>query len=514
MSTIKILRTISGSILFILITLSCTSDFEQINKNQTGLTGDRFEENLLFTRSLVYGALRYTEYQRAQQLYAQHYMQYYSVSVTYFPTGRYITRNDWLTAYWREAYSDFGMQAQQVIELTENDESKANKTSIAKIWKVFIMHRITDFWGDVPYSDAFKGNIAPAYTPQSEIYYDMISVLKQEAANLSNSDSESFGESDVIFQGDKNLWIKFANSLRLRLSMRLSNVDPAFAQQQVSELIVEGNLISSNMESAVLPYGRDFGNAIENVQPMSILRNFNEYRMSNTMVDYLKNNGDPRLGLFVEPTETGVYRGLQNGLNPEQISASNLSEFSRDTNIISNQATSTGLLTYSEVLFLKSEAAMRGWGPGSAKQLYENGIRASIDYWYTTYTNYKNTLPEDEANALPVVIIDETAINTYLTSANVSYNPSSGLEQIITQKWVALINQGFESYAEYRRTGFPKLNPIPNTNGESETGGSSLPLRVKYPAEEQSLNRNAYNEALARQGPDLPTTRIWWDVEQ
>ncbi len=513
MSTIKSIWNISCSILFMLTLASCTSDFEDINKNQTGLTGDRFEEDLLFTRALVYGALRYTEYQRAQQLYAHHYMQYYSVSVSYFPTGRYITRNDWLTAYWREAYSDFGMQNQQVIELTKDDELKVNKNSIAKIWKVFIMHRITDFWGDVPYSDAFNGNVAPSYTPQSEIYYDMIEVLKKEAENLGNTDGgESFGDSDVVFQGDKNKWIKFANSLRLRLSMRLSNVDPAFAQQQVSELIAEDNFISNNSESAELPYGRDFGNATENVQPMSILRIFGEYRMSNTIVDYLKNNNDPRLELYAEPAENGSFNGLQNGLNPEQISASDLADFSKDSNIISNQATSSGLLIYPEVLFLKAEAAMRGWGTGSAQQFYNDGIRASINYWNATYLDLKNTLPEDESAALPEITINETEIKDYITSENIAYNPSMAMEQIITQKWVALINQGFEAYAEYRRTGFPQLNPIPNTNGESETGGSSLPLRVRYPAEEQSLNRNAYNEAVARQGPDLPTTPVWWDV--
>lgn len=513
-SLIKSFRyLVFSGVLCLFLMASCTSDFVETNKNQTGLTGDRFEEDLLFTRSLVYGALRYTEYQRAQQLYTQHYMQYYAVSVPFFPTGRYITRNDWLTAYWREAYSDFGMQAQQVIELTQDVDSKSNKTSIAKIWKVFIMHRITDFWGDVPYFDAFNGGVVPSYTPQSEIYYDMLAVLKQEADNLEGPSQESFGSADVVYQGNKDLWIKFANSLRLRLAMRLSNVDPATAQQQVTELMAEDNFISSNEESALLPYGPDFGNATENVQPMSILRLFNEYKMSNTLVDFLKENNDPRLELFVEPTESGAYEGLRNGLNPEEINATDLSDFSRDSDIISNQSTATGLLIYSEVLFLKAEAISRGWASGSAQEMYEDAIKASIGYWYSTYLNFKNTLPDEEANALPEIVVDAAIVNSYLSSTNVVYNPSRALEQIITQKWVALINQGFEAYAEYRRTGFPDLNPIPNTNGESETGGSDLPVRVRYPAEEQSLNRISYNEAIERQGPDLPTTPVWWDVD-
>ncbi len=513
MSTTKFITYSSIFILFILVVGSCTSDFDEINRSQTGLTGDRFEEDLLLTRSLVYGALRYTEYQRAQQLYTQHYMQYYAVSVSYFPTDRYVTRNDWLTAYWREAYADFGMQCQQVIELTEGNVLKSNKTSIAKIWKVFIMHRITDFWGDVPYFEAFTGDITPAYTPQEEIYQDMLSVLKEEAVKLATPSTENFEAADVIYNGDRGLWIKFANSLRLRLAMRLSNVNPTLAQQHVSEVLAEDNLITNNTESAVLPYGKDFGNAIENVQPMSVLRNFNEYRMSNTLVDFLKDNNDPRLELFVEPTEGGEYEGLQNGLNPEQINVSDLANFSRDSNIISNQATPTGLMIYPEVLFLKAEAALRGWGTGSAQQFYEDGIKASIDYWNTIYTTLKNTLPAEEADALPNLAITDITISDYIAEPAVAYNSATGLDQIITQKWVALLNQGFEAYAEYRRTGFPKLNPIPNTNGESETGGTSLPIRVKYPAEEQTLNRIEYNIAIGRQGPDLPTTSVWWDIQ-
>ena len=492
---------------------ACTSDFEEINKSQTGLTADRFDEDLLFTRSLVYGALRYTEYQRAQQLYAHHYIQYYSVSVPYFPTDRYVTRNDWLTAYWREAYADFGMQAQQVIDLTESNPAKSNKTSIARIWKVFIMHRLTDFWGDVPYFEAFQGDVTPAYTPQGQIYEDMLTVLEEEAANLATPSTESFGNADVVYQGDRNLWIKFANSLRLRLAMRLSEVNPALSQQHVSAVLSKDNLIADNSESALLPYGKDFGNATENIQPMSVLRNFNEYRVSNTLVDFLQENDDPRLPLLVEPNEEGNYAGLPNGLNPEQLSALDLSNFSRDTDIIANQAAPTGLLIYPEVLFLKAEAVLRGWAPGSAQQFYEDGVRASINYWNNLYLDLKNTLPAEEADALPAITVTDSAISAYVAQPAIAYNAATGLEQIITQKWVALLNQGFEAYAEYRRTGFPALNPIPNTNGESETGGTTVPVRVQYPAEEQTLNRIEYNAAVARQGPDLPTTRVWWDVQ-
>ncbi len=494
-----------------IILWSCTSEFDEINENRTAVTQDRFDEDLLFTRSLVYGALRYTEYQRVQQLYTQHYMQYYSVSVDYFPTGRYISRNDWLTDYWNAAFADFGMQCQQIIDITEGDELKTSKNAIARIWKAFIIHRITDLFGDIPYEVAFSGIIEPEYTTQEEIYLDMLNELKEAASVLETPSIENFGVSDVVYGGDVNSWIRFANSLRLRLAMRLSEVEPEVAETHVSEVLAENILISSNEEAALLSYGRDKGFALENIQPMSILKSFGEYKMSNTFVDFLKENNDPRLPIFSEPNAEGEYLGLQNGLNPQELAELDLDSFSEDTDIISNQAAPTGLLTYPEILFLQAEAALRGWGPGSAETLYEQGIRASIAYWEEVYLDIVSRIPPEEAAALPVIDIPQDSIDAYLLSPNIQYNPANGLEQIITQKWVANLNQGLESYAEYRRTGFPKLNPIPNTDGQSETGGAELPSRLRYPAEEQALNRQNYESAVARQGPDLMTTKVWWD---
>ena len=505
---------------FLLVVLSaCTNDFEEINKNQTGLTADRFDEDLLFTRATVYGALRYTEFQRSQHLYAQHYMQYYAMAIPNFPTGRYVTVNDWLTSYWREAYADFGMQCQQIINLTAEVESKANKNSIAKIWKVFIMHRLTDFWGDVPYFEAFQGDLTPAYTPQEEIYNDMLAVLKAEAEALNTPEVENFGGSDLIYDGKPQDWIRFANSLRLRLAMRLSEIDPVLAEQHVREVLTDNNVISTNEQSAVMPYGLDFGNADENKQPMSLFRTFagtGEYRVSNTLVDYLQDNNDPRLEIYIETVETegleGQYIGLRNGLNAQELSQLSKDNFSRDSEIISGAYSPTGLLIYPEVLFLRAEAALRGWGPGNAADLYNQGIAASINYWNAVYADLQERIPSDDQTALPNLNITDSLINAYITQPSIAYNPATGVQQIITQKWLALINQGFEAYAEYRRTGFPQLNPIPNTNGESETGGTELPRRIRYPVEEQALNREQYNAAITRQGADLPTTRMWWDA--
>ncbi|EMR02553.1 SusD/RagB family nutrient-binding outer membrane lipoprotein [Cesiribacter andamanensis] len=496
----------------LLMPTACTDRFEELNVSPTAVQEDRINEDLLFTRSLVYGALRYTEFQRAQQLYANHYIQYYAMSVDRFETDRYITRNDWLTDYWTAAYADFGMQIQQVINISARNENKLNKTAIARIWKVFIMHRITDLWGDVPYFDAFSGIITPRYDRQEDIYLDMLNELKEAEASIDPSRTLNFGSADVLYGGNLTLWRKFANSLRLRLAMRLSEVAPAVAEAHVREVLAAGNLISTNAESALMRYGRDFGNADENIQPMGVIRSFNEYRASSTLVDFLQQNNDPRLEIYLEPAN-GEFVGLRNGLNPTEINALDPDDYARDSQIISNLFAPSGLLIYPEVLFLQAEAALRGWGPGNAQEYYEQGISASIAYWLDVYQDLQGRIPASELASLPQLDINQEQINTFLAEPGIAYNPSRALEQIITQKWLANINQGFEGYADYRRTGFPRLTPIPNTDGQSETGGSNVPSRLRYPAEEQALNRENYQEAVQRQGPDLPTTRVWWDAD-
>ena len=492
--------------------VSCTGDFDEINVSPTAVQEDRIDEDLLFTRSLVYGALRYTEFQRAQHLYENHYIQYYAMSVDRFETGRYITRNDWLTDYWQAAYADFGMQCQQVINIAGKEDRKANKVAMARIWKVFIMHRITDFWGDVPYFEAFSGDITPAYDDQAAIYTDMLEELRDAVDSFSPTADDSFGAADVIFQGDTEAWVRFANALRLRLAMRISNADPALAEQHVRQVLEDGRIIGDNTQNVLMPYGRDFGNADENIQPMSLIRSFNEYRASNTLVDFLKNHNDPRLPLYIEPIETGEFIGLQNGLNPAEVNDLNPNNFSRESQLISNPYAPGILLSHAEVQFLRAEAALKGWdNEADARSYYEAGVKSSVNFWLEVREDLRSRVPESEAAAIPDTIITEAAISEYLEEPGVQFDNERALEQIITQKWLAGISQGFEAYADYRRTGFPVLNPIPNTDGASETGGSEVPRRIRYPIEEQALNSANYEAAVARQGADLPTTRMWWD---
>jgi hypothetical protein len=269
--------------------------------------------------------------------------------------------------------------------------------------------------------------------------------------------------------------------------MRLSKADPAFARIVVSEVMTENNLIASNADNALM--GTQPTGQFINRYPLAILFNFDELRVSKTMVDLLKNLNDPRLAVYAQPVENvtpPTYVGLLNGLSAQQLAQPQNAKalYSKMGTAIRAEGTPIDILTYPEVSFLKAEAVQRGWATGNAATFYQQGIRASMAKRAVTNT---------------------AAIDTYLAQPSVAYNNT--VERIITQKYLALFPDGFEAWAEWRRTGFPTLLQIPN---QGETNGT-VPRRVIYPQSEASLNAAAYEAAIATQGPNTMTTRVWWD---
>ena len=479
------------------ILYACTSDFEEINTNPRTVNEDRINVDFLLTRALVYGALRYNIYQRSNELFPNTFMQYHAISVNYFETGRYMHRDDWAMAYYNWVYTEPGTNTYQIISLTRDDPQKINQTAIARIWKVVLMHRMTDFFGDVPYFEAFQGVAQPTFDRQEEIYKDMLNELKEAAQALDPSITGSamrFGAADVLYNDNLEKWVRFANSLRLRLAMRISDVDPATAEQYVREVLDEGRIMNDNQYSARLEMFGDSDALIDNQNPIFVLSRIftQEYRMGRLIMEWLVDYNDPRLIRYAEPAaSTGQYTGLTNGLSIGAIDGIDIDNFSKDGDFVARQDHPIDLMLYSEVKFLEAEAALKGWGPGDPRDHYEQGIRASMEQYEIT---------------------DAEAIDSYLSQPDIAYDATRTIEQIITQKWLAIFNNGFEAWAEYRRTGYPVLYEIASPN-ESETDGK-VPVRARYPAILQSLNRQGLDQAIRQQGPDLLTTRMWWDVNE
>lgn len=393
-------------------------------------------------------------------------------------------RSDRMQAYWDAYYAGPLKDIQLVID-KGSEAGSADIEGVALIWKSWLFHIVTDLWGDVPYSEALRGDAeagttTPAYDAQSDIYASLLQTLEDAAAML-EAGGEGFGSGDILYGNDFDKWIRFANSLRMRLAMRMSEVDEATARAEF-EAAYNAPHFESNADNAMLVWpGAPHQNPLfENWQGRD------DHGISATMVDTLKSLADPRLELYAEPApEDGEIRGLANGYRNPPLTISNYSRIGRFWRE-DGAATPTAILTYSEVKFLEAEAAARGWISGDAAALYQAAIRANMEQ----YAAENAPTPAE--------------IDAYLAQPRVAY---TGIDQIHLQNWIGLFMNGSEAWANWRRTDVPHLEMGPNLTV------SRIPVRLNYPALEQSLNLTNLQTALDRQGGSVSlVTPVWWDV--
>jgi hypothetical protein len=347
-------------------------------------------------------------------------------------------------------------------------------------------------WGDVPYRDAVKakdGITAPAYDRQENIYIatdGILATLKNAAEVLSQSKETIAG--DVLFHGNLDQWVKFANSLRVRYIMRISRQLTDFSELQA--LADGGPLMESNADNAVIPYLATAPNQFPLSQ--SALGIYNGHRMSSTIGNTLLEWNDPRIAILFRPTTKSIadgnpqYKGLRNGQTRETIAAEGI-----DLNDISlfgaiwrdvPDGVDAQYMQYAELQFALAEAVERGYISGDARAYYENGIKAHFAYLGAE-------LPAD-----------------YLSQDNVALNGEDHLEKILTQKWVSLISNGHEAWFNVRRTGIPNLIPGPDNMNDDR-----FPVRYLYPEGEQATNAEHYQEAVRAMGGDNINAKVWWE---
>ncbi len=396
-------------------------------------------------------------------------------------------RDSRMDAYFQNFYIGSLKDIQTVIDKGV-ETATPNHQAVGMIWKSWIFQQVTDLWGDVPYSAALRGEqeggVTPAYDTQEAIYTDLFATLTSAASMLAPA-GDGFDAGDLIYNNDFVLWGRFANSLRMRLAMRLSEISPATAQTEFVAAYNAGGF-QSNADNAMLQWP---GSPYENPLYENYLGR-DDHGISETIIDTLLSFADPRLPLYAEPAETdGVYRGHQNGWDDLPAGMS-LGDFSRMGNFwrANGAATPTLIMTYSEVLFLQAEAAERGWITADPATLYAAAITANMNQY--------------DGMGAPVDISD-AEIATYLAQPAVVY---SGLDQIYLQKWISLYMCGSEAWFDWRRTDVPNLLPGPQYTL------SRLPVRFVYPPIEQSLNADNLAAAIARQGGLLITDPVWWDV--
>ena len=388
--------------------------------------------------------------------------------------------------------------------------SKANQLAVARILRAYFYWHMTDRWGDIPYFDALKGqeNLTPKYDAQKDIYYDLLKELKEAAAQI---DDGSGVAGDVIYGGDMDNWRKLANSMRALMALRLSKIDPDKGKTEFADAVA-GGVFTDNSQNAVYVHLADANN--QNYwYYVADVQNRPWYWISKTLTDHMGPLGDPRLKIFADPApSTGDYAGVPYGLDGNAIGTISSQDVSFLGVHMRAQNAPCFIITYAQVLLAEAEADKLGWlagGDVDAATKYKAAIEASVRQWN------RNSFKGGTADDVEKTSYDKndegdtTGLGAYMLQPGVAYDPANALKQIGYQRWIHLYMNGYEAWAEWRRTGYPVLTPAPDNNN------IPIPRRQAYPSSEPNINSTNYKTAVQAQpglgGKDDLTGRVWWD---
>lgn len=496
---------------------SCKKDLLEENTNPAAISGDQYDPNLLLTTvQLAYTGSSDFQGENWETEWGQigGYVQHTASTNTGFYPGDKYFNSDGTRYYFDHSYI---YQVQPVVELyqlTLNKPQYQNLHQIARMMKALVFERITDLYGDIPYSQAGLGYYNRIYTPvydkQQDIYADLLKEVSQATDSLDENLDLPTG--DVFYAVDPSSqiekWKRFGYTLQLRMAMRLTKIDPTTAQQYVTK--VQDLTMQSNNDNAIVQH-QDGNDITINKDSWEIHgQDSADLKLCSRYINFLKDNDDPRLPViaWIYATEDsdpedqlGMPPGYINGGTRPEFDIRNtpdydpelgLQRYSRLSEIILNPEAPNLILTYAESEFLLADAAKR-WGIGDAETHYNNGVLAAI----TQLSAYG-----DDA-----AISDEDA-QAYLDDH--SYDDDDGLNQINTQFWASTIMNEYEAWSNWRRSGYPDLPP---TNYPGNATNGTIPRRLTYPQSQKSSNGANYNAAVSNlTGGDKLTSRVWWDA--
>lgn len=450
--------------------------------------------------------------------------------------GTAVKSDSYFSQLWLSTYPTIINEIVDVEERTRNVDAYTNVHAAVKVLKVENFLRLTDYYGDIPYSEAgkafFQNILKPKYDKQEDIYNDFF-VQLDEAVKLFDVTKPRLS-TDLYYDGNVEKWVKFANSLRLRIAMRLVKVAPQKAAEQVA-IAVQGGVFTSNDDICFIKHQNiqttelSGGNGLAN--RLLTDNKSSTFRMTKELIGSMEDTQDPRLrviaGSYLEDATRfeitdqlheayGSYKPIALGAqhfsweqgvapptnpiklkdrNGEEVSVPALIQFLQPSKLITNPGSPFIHMSYAEVEFLLAEAAHHKYIGGTAQEHYNKGLRAAIEQWKTVFG----------------ATIEETKIATFV-SANALVSGKE-LEQINTQLWVLHILDPFETWANWRRSGFPDIKFYNYRPSENQSGGQT-PRRIQYPLSEQGVNLANYREAINRMGgTDSWTNRVWWDKD-
>jgi len=500
----------------------CDKDFKDINTNPYALT--TINPALLFTN-----AQRTTHpgFWEGEQTIVQQFLNAYNTGAT---AGFNFNEdnNNFNFPRWNDNYPNSIKLMEQVISMIKDDPSRNNLYQQVRIWKSYVFMTMVDTYGDVPYSQAGKAFLEatfyPKYDKDEVIYESLYAEIKAAATALDNT--KDLVKEDLLYGTSADAatqvaqWKKFAYSLLLRLGMRYSKIDVAKARSIVAEAY-NGGLMQSNSDNALIRFTPIYTNQLNN-GPRATNPYF--YYLAEPFVNKLKSTSDPRLkyisGKYADPnqalalvpdTTTANQYGFPVGYDQLTVPAypgyrgtnGAGQNYSQLNFLVFGSATAPVFyVTNAQTKLLLAEAAFKGWltglaGAQTAQQYYEAGVRASMDEY--------NQYPNVQSPAIPLALQ-----NSYLTVPSIAWTDANALNLINTQYWIVSLGNGAESFANFRRTGFPTLNP--NRYNDKLQGGFAR--RFAYPNEESSRNNANYQEAvISIGGNDNLTTRVFWDSQ-
>lgn len=479
---------------------ACDSGFEELNTNKTALTAvnpvfllNRATLSTSYTTGFAGGSVIIYEMPIVQQLT--------SPVQGVVSGGNFNRENRQATSsLWQNYYPNVIRHTRQAIDLAEKQPNRGNLVNMSKIIQAYAFMVLTDTYGDIPYDEAGRGYpepiVYPKYNTQEQVYMDIIEELEQASAALDPAGVVEV--SDILYKGDIAKWKKFGYSLLLRAGMRLSKVNPTKAASVV-QTAVQGGVMTSNDDNAIIRHDNNFRNATGTTLNATEAGNF---YLAAPFVDYLKNTNDPRLSsIAVRYVGAGGPADQSNAVgattDPAQqfglpigsgdLNYGNYSQLDRRR--MGHFLAPVFLVTAAQTQLLLAEAAHETWIGGNEEDYYNNGVLLHMGQL---------------ASYHPDSAVDPTEAQDYLQEN--PFDAANALEQINTQYWIASLLNGPEAFANFRRSGFPDLDPNPAEGQEIPEG--TFIRRLLYPSSEISINPNLSSDM---KNNDKLSTRVWWD---
>lgn len=527
---------------------ACTSDFERLNDNPNGLDPANIPVESRFSQPMqsIYLNLfnRTYEYQLQQNLNADLYSGYFANQNAFGGNNNnstYSMQEGWNNMPFKAGVLYVMKPISQILETT----TLPDYIALAKIIRVAAMSRVSDIYGPVPYSKAMQGGQSVEYDSQEEVYRTFFAELEESVNALTTFvDSDPayadgrIASFDQMCEGDYIRWIRFANTLRLRLAMRIVKVEPATARTIAEAAISHKYGILTSADKNIEVKQEGLQNPLH-----EITYGYRDICVGASFTSIMNGYEDPRLEKLVQPIgwsgpaygdphngdimndrgeplgQIGKYIGIRQGAIVDKPKYNMYSIVNMDRNLKYTTTYPLPIMKVAEAYFLRAEGALRGWNMGgNAQELYEEGIKVSFDEYGISASAYAGYISDDTKVAADYVdpqneTNNHAAVNLITVRWDQSASDEIKLQKIITQKWIAMFPEGQEGWSEFRRTGYPRLFPVVDNRSNGVIPNGEFIKRLPFTEEERNANADGVTQARTLLGgEDNINTRLWWDI--